>query len=397
MIEWLLTADQDTSKCLNYDLDCGRGGLHGLCEASAGVAQLSLFGWQIRVESDPVMAANWLKQRLTSEGTFRWGFWAPTSWFSRPNFAPWDGELAKLGLSQKLSGLWHAQLPSVKGAFFTCPSQAAGKHPHATHCGLQVRDSVSLSHKFSQVLLSLHPEAQSAFPRVFPSLSLRPPVFLLCSSLCPSISPFLAISPDPLLILILLPHSSITHFSHFCIYAKDDGLLFVFKNPPKKKAQSSNPPNIDLPNLYLVYHPLLYMMSSFPVIFSESEGVGNEDWDGGGANPHPFSSSELKMVQVSSQVGVAKMWDYLLFCVVFNPQKPHLAPPLLIGKWKCGPSPLCHHLTWDKWTSRPSGHLFVYLLCNSSNHSPHACDLFFSSLSFSSNLLFLSLQGEINP
>lgn len=68
------------------------------------------------------------------------------------------------------------------------------------------------------------------------------------------------------------------------------------------------------------------MMSSFPVIFSESEGVGNEDWDGGGANPHPFSSSELKMVQVSSQVGVAKMWDYLLFCVVFNPQKPASGP-----------------------------------------------------------------------
>lgn len=42
-----------------------------LREASAGVVQLSLFGWQIRVESDPVMAANWLKQRLPTEGTFR--------------------------------------------------------------------------------------------------------------------------------------------------------------------------------------------------------------------------------------------------------------------------------------------------------------------------------------
>lgn len=34
-----------------------------LREATAGVEQLSLFSGQIRVESDPVMAANWLKQR----------------------------------------------------------------------------------------------------------------------------------------------------------------------------------------------------------------------------------------------------------------------------------------------------------------------------------------------
>lgn len=39
-----------------------------LHEATAGVEQLSLFGWQIRVESDPVMAANWLKQRRIGQG-----------------------------------------------------------------------------------------------------------------------------------------------------------------------------------------------------------------------------------------------------------------------------------------------------------------------------------------
>lgn len=38
-----------------------------LYEATAGVEQLSLFGWQIRVESDPVMAANWLKQRCIGQ------------------------------------------------------------------------------------------------------------------------------------------------------------------------------------------------------------------------------------------------------------------------------------------------------------------------------------------
>lgn len=32
-------------------------------EATAGVEQLSPFSWQTRVQSDPVMAANWLKQR----------------------------------------------------------------------------------------------------------------------------------------------------------------------------------------------------------------------------------------------------------------------------------------------------------------------------------------------
>lgn len=39
-----------------------------LHEATVGVEQLSLFGWQIRVESDPVMAANWLKQRRIGQG-----------------------------------------------------------------------------------------------------------------------------------------------------------------------------------------------------------------------------------------------------------------------------------------------------------------------------------------
>lgn len=93
---------------------------------------------------------------------------------------------------------------------------------------------------------------------VFFSLFLHP-VSLLCSSLCPSISPFLTISPDPLLILILLPHSSITHFSHFCIYTKDDGLCFVFTNPPKSPVLQS--PKYRSPKPLLLYHPLLYTMS----------------------------------------------------------------------------------------------------------------------------------------
>lgn len=37
--------------------------------ATAGVEQLSLFGWKRRVESDPVVAANWLRQRSLGE----WG------------------------------------------------------------------------------------------------------------------------------------------------------------------------------------------------------------------------------------------------------------------------------------------------------------------------------------
>lgn len=42
--------------------------------------------------------------------------------------------------------------------------------------------------------------------------------FLFHSFFCPFTTPFLTISPDPMLILILLPHSSITHSSHFCIH-----------------------------------------------------------------------------------------------------------------------------------------------------------------------------------
>lgn len=33
-----------------------------------GVEQLSLFGWQIRAESEPAMAANWLKGRPIGQG-----------------------------------------------------------------------------------------------------------------------------------------------------------------------------------------------------------------------------------------------------------------------------------------------------------------------------------------
>lgn len=39
-----------------------------LREATAGVEQLSLFSWRIGAESDPVMAANWLKQRRIGQG-----------------------------------------------------------------------------------------------------------------------------------------------------------------------------------------------------------------------------------------------------------------------------------------------------------------------------------------
>lgn len=46
----------------------GREEATWLHEATAEVEQLSLFGWQIRVESDPVMVANWLKQRRIGQG-----------------------------------------------------------------------------------------------------------------------------------------------------------------------------------------------------------------------------------------------------------------------------------------------------------------------------------------
>lgn len=65
--------------------------------------------------------------------------------------------------------------------------------------------------------------------------------FLFHSFFCPSITPFLTISPDPMLILILLPHSSITHSSHFCIHN------------PRRRGRSSRRgklpicPNIDPP------------------------------------------------------------------------------------------------------------------------------------------------------
>lgn len=65
--------------------------------------------------------------------------------------------------------------------------------------------------------------------------------FLFHSFFCPSITPFLTISPDPMLILILLPHSSITHSSHFCIHN------------PRRRGRSSRGgkppicPNIDPP------------------------------------------------------------------------------------------------------------------------------------------------------
>lgn len=67
--------------------------------------------------------------------------------------------------------------------------------------------------------------------------------FLYYSSFCPSITPFLTISPDPLLILILLPHGSITHFRHFCIYTKERGAPLFFLKPPKLSPPI--PPNID--------------------------------------------------------------------------------------------------------------------------------------------------------
>lgn len=163
----------------------------------------------------------------------------------------------------------------------------------------------------SLLFLSLYPGAQSVSG--FPCVSLSVPSSSLSSLLIPLslYQPVSHYQPDPLLILILLPHSSITHFSHFCIYTKDDGLCFVFMNPPT--APSSNPPNMDLPNLCLLYPSLLYRMSSFVFFFlgnlrGQAYG-GNEDWGAGGANSPTFCSSKMKMLQVSSRVGVAKMGD----------------------------------------------------------------------------------------
>lgn len=77
--------------------------------------------------------------------------------------------------------------------------------------------------------------------------------FLFCSSFCPSITPFLTISPDPILILILLPHGSITHFSHFCIYTKERGAPLPVLKPPKL-----SPP---IPPKYRSPKPLPYIPS----------------------------------------------------------------------------------------------------------------------------------------
>lgn len=90
-------------------------------------------------------------------------------------------------------------------------------------------------------------------------LFLPPLSFPFCSSLCPSITPSLTISPDPMLILILLPHGSITHFSHFCIHTKERGAPLFFLKPPQLSPPI--PPNIDLPNVGHIYHLLLYMIS----------------------------------------------------------------------------------------------------------------------------------------
>lgn len=106
----------------------------------------------------------------------------------------------------------------------------------------------------------------------FPFLSSLPPPlfsFLFHSSFCPSIAPFLTISPDPTLILILLPHSSITHFSHFCIHAQERGAPVLLHNPPPNppipKLSPSICPNIDPPpppkKKPLPYYLLLYMVS----------------------------------------------------------------------------------------------------------------------------------------
>lgn len=65
--------------------------------------------------------------------------------------------------------------------------------------------------------------------------------FLFQSSFCPPISPYFPISPDSMPILILLPHGSITHFSHFCIYTKERGApLFFLKPPPKSSDLQSH-------------------------------------------------------------------------------------------------------------------------------------------------------------
>lgn len=95
------------------------------------------------------------------------------------------------------------------------------------------RDSLSSLH-----FISFHPKS-SIYVWFSPHLtsplflsSLSPPFsFLFYSSFCPTITPFLTISPDPMLILILLPHGSITHFSHFCIHTKERGAPLLSQTP----------------------------------------------------------------------------------------------------------------------------------------------------------------------
>lgn len=117
----------------------------------------------------------------------------------------------------------------------------------------------------------LHASHMSSLSAPFP--------FLLHSSFCPSITPFLTISPDPMLILILLPHGSITSFSHFCIYAKERGGSSVLSQTPKAQP---NPPTPKPHHKYRSPKPLLriYTISyciSFPfqsnVDVSKSNGT----------------------------------------------------------------------------------------------------------------------------
>lgn len=139
--------------------------------------------------------------------------------------------------------------------------------------------------------VSFYPEAPtlSNFLRVLPLISFSPSFFLFSSSFCPSITPFLPISPDPMQILILLPHSSITHFSHFCIYTKGKGLLFSFAHPlPPKRSVLQSPPKYSsskpLPHRQsligyadFIFNHNFWMWSECPILWAQWS-FGQRGW-----------------------------------------------------------------------------------------------------------------------
>lgn len=153
----------------------------------------------------------------------------------------------------------------------------------ATSLGPERERTVSISYLFnpkSSISVYFSPR----LPFSLSPLSFSPS-FPFSSSFCPSITQFLTISPDPMLILILLPHGSITHFSHFCIYSKERGPPLLFLKP--RKASTPIPPKIDpskpLPHIpsLIVYDFIFNQMWMFLNLRGQFYGGGNEAFQGG--------------------------------------------------------------------------------------------------------------------